>query len=55
MDYTLIDAKIAYKIKHCELFTYLNNILNVTYSEVGAVPMPGTWYSFGIKLNPINF
>jgi iron complex outermembrane receptor protein len=54
-DYTLLDAHIAYKMKHCEVYTDLNNLLNVTYSEVGAVPMPGSWYSFGIKLNPTKF
>ena len=46
-DYTLLDARLDYKIKSMKLYADVNNILNTQYKEIGAIPMPGRWYVIG--------
>lgn len=46
-DYTVVDARIAYQQKRYQLYVDANNLLDVTYVEAGAVPMPGRWLTLG--------
>ncbi|CAL1517969.1 TonB-dependent receptor domain-containing protein [Chitinophaga sp. MM2321] len=46
-DYTVVDARIAYKQPRYQLYVDANNLLDVTYIEAGAVPMPGRWITLG--------
>jgi vitamin B12 transporter len=46
-DYTVVDTRISYKHKHFQLYADATNILDVTYIEAGAVPMPGRWMTLG--------
>lgn len=52
-DYTLLDARIGYTIKNILLYVDVNNILDTQYKEIGAVPMPGRWCTFGVRFNSI--
>ncbi|MGO4293515.1 TonB-dependent receptor plug domain-containing protein [Chitinophaga sp. RAB17] len=46
-DYTLIDARIAYKQSRYQVYADASNLLDVTYVEAGAVMMPGRWVTVG--------
>ncbi|RAJ80279.1 iron complex outermembrane receptor protein [Chitinophaga dinghuensis] len=46
-DYTLIDARIAYHQPRFKIYADATNLLDVTYIEAGAVPMPGRWMTLG--------
>lgn len=48
-DYTIIDARVAYKLKKSSIYFDALNIFDVNYIEAGAVPMPGVWASLGYK------
>ncbi|WP_158799447.1 TonB-dependent siderophore receptor [Pedobacter sp. L105] len=48
--YTLLDAKMSYNFKHSSIYADAQNLLDVTYIEAGAVPMPGVWATLGYKL-----
>ncbi len=50
-DYTLIDLRLGYQWKDFMVYTDLNNIFDTQYKEIGSVPMPGRWYTFGVKFN----
>lgn len=50
-DYTVIDFRLGYQLKDVLIYADLNNLLNTQYKEVGAVQMPGSWYSIGVRLN----
>ncbi|WP_316748040.1 TonB-dependent receptor plug domain-containing protein [Pedobacter gandavensis] len=50
-DYTVVDAKIAYKQAHYSIYADAANIFNTQFIEAEAIPMPGTWYTLGFKLN----
>ena len=52
-DYTLLDARVGYSFKNMLLYVDVNNILDTQYKEVGAVPMPGRWMTFGLRFNPV--
>ncbi len=52
-DYTLLDVRAGYQWKDFLVYADLNNILDTQYKEIGSVPMPGRWYSFGIKFNKL--
>lgn len=47
--YDLLDARLAYQLKDFSLYTNITNILNATYIEAGAVPMPSRWFTIGVK------
>lgn len=53
-DYTLLDARIGYNHRQWTIFADLNNILDTQYKEVGAIPLPGSWYTFGISYRGIK-
>ena len=46
-DYTLIDARIAYRQSRYQVYADAGNLLDVTYVEAGAVVMPGRWVTVG--------
>jgi vitamin B12 transporter len=46
-DYTLIDARVAYKQSRYQIYADASNLLDVTYVEAGAVLMPGRWVTVG--------
>lgn len=48
-DYTLIDARLVYKSHQWSISVDVNNILNTQYKEIGAIPMPGRWYTLGAR------
>ena len=47
--YFLGDARVAYQFNKTALYLDAQNIFDVTYVEAGAVPMPGRWFSLGVK------
>jgi len=53
-DYTLLDARIGYHHRQWTIFADLNNILDTQYKEIGAIPLPGSWYTFGISYRGIK-
>jgi vitamin B12 transporter len=50
-NYTLLDARLEYKNKFYSIYTDATNLLDVSYIEAGAVPMPGRWYNLGLRLS----
>ncbi len=46
-DYTVVDARVSYKHHRFQVYADATNILDVTYIEAGAVPMPGRWMTLG--------
>ncbi|WP_133576771.1 TonB-dependent receptor plug domain-containing protein [Pedobacter metabolipauper] len=49
--YTVMDVRLALKQKHYSIYADGANLFNVTYIEAGAVPMPGSWFTIGVKTN----
>jgi iron complex outermembrane receptor protein len=47
--YNLLDLRVAYFIKGFTVYADVSNLLNQTYKEAGAVPMPTRWYSLGFR------
>ncbi|WP_432711075.1 TonB-dependent receptor plug domain-containing protein [Pedobacter sp.] len=48
--YTVLDARLAYKQAKYSIYADGANLLNVQYIEAGAVPMPGSWFTLGVKV-----
>lgn len=48
-DYLLMDARLSGTFSSFQASISWNNLTNVTYIEAGAVPMPGSWLSVGLK------
>jgi len=48
-DYMVIDVRLAFKQKHYSIYADGANLFNVQYIEAGAVPMPGSWFTMGLK------
>lgn len=48
-DYTIVDARLAYKFKKSSIYADASNLFDVNYVEAGAVPMPGVWSTLGCK------
>jgi vitamin B12 transporter len=48
-DYTVLDARLSFNQKHYNIYADGANLFNAKYMEAGAVPMPGTWLTFGVK------
>jgi iron complex outermembrane receptor protein len=46
-DYTLLDARVAYAGKRIQVYADVNNLLNTTYHESNAQPMPSRWFNAG--------
>ena len=49
--YYLADLRVSHNFKALQAYVDLQNILNVTYVESMAIPMPGRWLSVGLKYN----
>ncbi|UIR57736.1 TonB-dependent receptor [Sphingobacterium sp. SRCM116780] len=47
--YFISDIRLSHNIAKLNLYVDAQNLFNVKYIEAGAVPMPGTWYTMGIK------
>jgi vitamin B12 transporter len=50
-DYTVMDARLAYKFKTSSIYADVSNIFDVSYIQAGAVPMPGVWATLGYRLS----
>ena len=50
-DYLLMDLRMSYTEKGFTYYVDAQNLLDKTYIEAGAVPMPGRWFSLGIRMN----
>src|SRR5690606_36354645 len=50
-DYVLGDLRFAYRHHGLETYIDAQNLLDATYTEVAAAPMPGRWIHLGIKYN----
>ena len=48
-DYTIMDARLSYKLKTSSFYADASNIFDVNYIQAGAVPMPGVWATLGYK------
>jgi vitamin B12 transporter len=48
--YTVMDARLNFKQKYYSIYADGANLFNVQYIESGAVPMPGTWLTLGLKV-----
>jgi vitamin B12 transporter len=48
-DYTVLDARVGYRLKQILFYADVNNILDMQYKETGAIPMPGRWFTFGVR------
>ncbi|WP_430614187.1 TonB-dependent receptor plug domain-containing protein [Flavobacterium sp. JP2137] len=49
--YFLTDARLGYELSKYSFYLDAQNIFNHTYVEAGAVPMPGRWFTVGVKFN----
>ncbi|HWK99891.1 MAG TPA: TonB-dependent receptor, partial [Parapedobacter sp.] len=47
--YFLGDVRIGYRLNALDLYMDVQNIFDTTYIEAAAVPMPGRWFSLGLK------
>lgn len=47
--YFLTDARLAYHYQHYGFFVDASNLSDTQYNEVAMSPMPGRWYTLGIK------
>jgi vitamin B12 transporter len=47
--YTLMDARLAFKQDKYSVYLDAANLFNVKYIEASAVPMPGSWFTLGVK------
>ena len=47
--YFLTDLRLGYTLEAVSFFVDAQNIFDVSYVETNAVPLPGRWYSLGIK------
>jgi len=50
-DYTIMDARVSYKLKKSSIYADASNIFDVNYIQAGAVPMPGVWATLGYKFS----
>lgn len=48
--YGLLDARIAWKRTHYEIYAETLNLLDKDYIDYGGVPQPGRWITTGIKI-----
>jgi len=47
--YTVLDTRLAFQRKKYSIYADGANLFNVQYIESGAVPMPGSWFTLGVK------
>lgn len=48
-NYIVMDARLNFKQKHYSIHADGANLFNVQYIEAGTVPMPGSWFTLGLK------
>lgn len=48
-NYMVMDVRLGFKRKHYSIYADGANLFNVQYIEAGAVPMPGSWFTLGLK------
>ena len=53
-DYTTLDARLAFDSGRYHLYIDSSNLNDARYNEAGAVPMPGRWYTAGIRFDVIR-
>ena len=51
--YWLTDVRLGYTHKEMTYYFDAQNIFDANYIEAGAVPMPGRWFTLGIKFNTL--
>ena len=49
--YTVSDVRLAYRFMDFTVYADFQNLFDVTYTEAGAVPMPGRWQTLGVRYN----
>jgi iron complex outermembrane receptor protein len=49
--YIVVDTRLTYQWRKCEVFLEVTNLFDEAYVESGFVPMPGRWIIVGAKLN----
>ena len=49
----LLDARLAWYRGWAEVFLKATNVLNVAYSDIGSIRMPGRWISIGVEFSAI--
>src|SRR5690606_19108470 len=47
--YFVGDMRVAYRLTPLDVYLDVQNIFNITYIEAAAIPMPGRWFSVGVK------
>lgn len=48
-DYTTVDARLAFERSRYNVYVDSANLTDAQYVEAGAVPMPGRWYTLGMR------
>lgn len=48
-DYMTVDARLALKQTRYSIYAEAANMFDIQYIEAGAVPMPGSWFTLGLK------
>lgn len=49
--YWIADIRLNYTLDKVKFYIDAQNIFDTTYIEAGAVPMPGRWFTLGMKFN----
>lgn len=52
--YLVSDIRLGYMFKDVHLYADVTNLLDQSYIETAAVPLPGRWVSFGVKYQLFN-
>ena len=47
--YGLLDTRISFKHNDMTVYIDVNNLLDVQYTQVNSIPLPGKWFTFGLK------
>lgn len=50
-DYTTVDARLSFERAQYNIYIDSSNLTDASYREAGAVPMPGRWYTIGMRVN----
>lgn len=50
-DYTTVDARLSFERKQYNFYIDSSNLTDASYMEAGAVPMPGRWYTLGMRFS----
>lgn len=47
--FSLLDLKINYQLRNCNIYTNINNLFNTEYFDLGNLPQPGVWVMVGMN------